>query len=133
MKYFSIEELTRSAVAKAKGIVNEPPQKAVDNLIRLAEAVLDPIREAWGGPIRVNSGYRSEALNRAVGGVRRSQHTAGQAADITVGSVKDNRRLFEMIRGLDIPFDQLINEGGGRWIHISHSERGRREILNFEF
>ena len=70
MKYFSIKELTRSTTARRLGIDNTPPASAVIALHQLVDHVLDPLREAWGGPIRVNSGYRCPQLNKAVSGAR---------------------------------------------------------------
>ena len=80
--YFKIEELTYSATAQARHIENVPSAEAVRNLELLTENVLDPIREAWDGPIIVNSGYRCPELNRAVGGAQYSYHMKGMAADI---------------------------------------------------
>ena len=80
--YFKIEELTYSATAQARHIENVPSAEAVRNLELLTENVLDPIREAWGGPIIVNSGYRCPELNKAVGGAQYSYHMKGMAADI---------------------------------------------------
>ena len=82
MKYFKIEELTYSATAQARFIENVPSAEAVRNLELLVKCVLDPLREAWGSPIIINSGYRSEVLNRAVGGAQYSYHMKGMAADI---------------------------------------------------
>ena len=82
MKYFKIQELTRSTTAEACGIDNTPTAEAVKNLESLVLNVLDPLREAWGGPIIITSGYRCEALNARVGGVKNSYHTRGMAADI---------------------------------------------------
>ena len=92
MKYFTIKELTRSDTARWLGIDNTSPPSAVRALHELVDHVLDPLREAWGGPIRVNSGYRCPELNQAVGGTPGSQHQRGEAADITVGSRSGNRR-----------------------------------------
>ena len=86
MKYFTIKELTRSTTAQLRGIDNTPSQQVINNLTALVENVLDPLREAWGAPIHVNSGYRCPALNKAVSGVPASQHMLGEAADITAGS-----------------------------------------------
>jgi len=131
MSYFTIEELTRSATAKARGIDNTPDAVSVKNLHLLIANVLDPLREAWGRPLTVNSGYRSPALNKAVGGVSTSQHTKGQAADITAGTMADNLRLARLVRSLKLPFDQLIIERGGQWLHISHKSSGNRgQVLN---
>lgn len=89
MKHFTMQELASSATAERKGIDNTPDQKAAAALTVLVANVLDPLRDAWGKPIVVNSGYRCPKLNRAVGGVARSQHTKGEAADIRTLS---NRR-----------------------------------------
>ena len=83
-----------SAVARSRGIDNTPPPQAVAALHDLIGHLLDPLREAWGGPVVVNSGYRSPALNAAVGGAPRSRHMYGEAADITVGSPSANAALF---------------------------------------
>ncbi len=129
-KYFSIAELTRSSTAAARGIDNTPPPEAAACLRRLIDDLLDPIRERWGDPITVNSGYRCPELNRAVGGVATSQHCRGEAADITAGSPEKNRELFEMIRSSSLPFDQLIDESRFTWVHISHAASNRRQVLH---
>ena len=132
MKYFTIKELTRSATARCLGIDNTPPASVVKALHELVDHVLDPLREAWGGPIRVNSGYRCPELNQAVGGTPGSQHQRGEAADITVGSRSGNRRLLELIKRLNLPVDQCIDEKGCRWIHVSHRPgRNRRMYMKF--
>lgn len=132
MKYFTMEELTRSATAERLGIDNTPPGEARAWLEQLAEKVLDPLREKWGGPIRVTSGYRSVRLNAAVGGAKGSQHVLGQAADLTVGSREKNRDLFNLIRAGSLPFDQLIDEKGFSWVHVSCGPRGRRQVLRWD-
>lgn len=133
MKYFTIQELTISNTAERKGIDNTPDQKAAAALTALVANVLDPLREAWGRPIVVNSGYRCPKLNRAVGGVARSQHTKGEAADIRTLSNRrwENEQLFKLIVQLKLPFDQLIDEHGYSWIHVSYAEgRNRRQVLH---
>ena len=82
MRYFSLSELTQSATATAHSIANVPTAEAVKNLELLVTRVLDPLREAWGSPIIVTSGYRCEELNKRVGGVKTSYHLRGMAADI---------------------------------------------------
>lgn len=129
MKYFTIEELTRSTTASLRGIDNTPSQLVIDNLTALVNNVLDPLREAWGKPIKVNSGYRCRALNKAVGGVPASQHMLGQAADITGGSQDANRELYSLLKRLNLPVDQAINEHDFRWLHISYSPRHRRHFF----
>lgn len=132
MRYFTISELTRSDTARRLGIDNRPPASAVAALHALVDNVLDPLREAWGGPIHVNSGYRCPELNRIVGGTSTSQHQRGEAADITVGTRSGNRRLLALIRRLNLPVDQCIDEKGCRWIHVSHRpNRNRRLYMKF--
>ena len=132
MKYFTIKELTRAMTATRYGIDNTPPASAVKALHDLVDNVLDPLREAWGGPIRVNSGYRCPELNKLVGGTPTSQHQRGEAADITVGSRSANRRLLALIKQLNLPVDQCIDEQGCHWIHVSH-RRGRNRRLYMKF
>ena len=133
-KYFSIAELTKSSTAIKKKINNTPTKEVENNLNQLIDNILDPLREAWGQPIIVGSGYRCEALNKAVGGASHSQHKLGQAADIHTksDSAEDNKKLFELIKQLKLPFDQLINEYNYNWIHVSYSPRNRRQILNIK-
>ena len=130
MKYFTIKELCKSSTATQKGIDNTPNSEIVSNLEQLVDKVLDPLREEFGEPIIVNSGYRSPALNKAVKGAANSQHVSGQAADITTGSKFGNKRLFILAQKLDLPFDQLIDESNYSWIHISHSPRNRKQVLH---
>lgn len=134
MKYFSINELTASTEAAKRKIDNTPPPSVRVKLSGLVHNLLDPVREKWGRPITVNSGYRCPVLNKAVGGVATSQHVKGEAADITAGSQGENRRLFEMIRDGGFDFDQLIwekgDDTGPAWIHLSFSAgKNRRQIL----
>lgn len=131
-RYFSLKELTRSATASSLGIDNTPDDISVENLTLLADNVLDPIRELWGAPLIVNSGYRSAELNKAIKGASKSQHMSGQAADITTGRIGDNKILFGMIQKSGIPFNQLIDENNYSWIHVSYSERNRREVLHLK-
>ena len=129
MKYFTIEEMTKSSTAKANGIDNTPSEEEVLKLQKLIEAVLDPLREWYGKPIKVNSGYRCEALNKAIGGAKSSQHMLGEAADITVGSKEENEKLFDYIKD-NLEFDQLINESNFSWVHVSYREgRLRKQVL----
>ena len=124
MKYFSINELTSSATALREGIDNRPSKCAYHLLHVLVDQLLDPIREAWGEPIVVGSGYRCKQLNALVGGAKYSHHLLGCAADIIAGNRADHRKLFKIIQQMHqegrIKFTQLIWEGDGRWIHISY-------------
>ena len=124
MKYFTISELTSSATAQREGIDNRPNKCAYQLLHVLVEQLLDPIREAWGAPIVVSSGYRCKELNALVGGAQYSHHILGCAADIIAGSKAEHRKLFKLIQQMQqagkIRFTQLIAENDGRWIHISY-------------
>lgn len=137
MKYFTIDELCHSDTAQAKGIDNSPSAVVRGNLEALVSNVLDPLREAFGKPIIVNSGYRSNLLNKTLKGAKNSQHTRGEAADITAEDASENFELFEMIR-TTLPFDQLIWEKGTRtypaWIHVSFKREGRnrKQILKIK-
>ena len=131
MKYFTIEELTRSATAIRRGIDNTPDITIKANLKALVENILDPLRSAWGRPIIVTSGYRCPLLNRAVGGATNSAHLYGYAADIrTVTDTRaDNARLLRLLLNLGLPYDQVINEypdaqGRPDWIHVSYKRVG---------
>lgn len=135
-KYFTKEELIGSTIAVARGIDNTPPPAVLPKLAALANKLLDPVREMWGAPIHINSGYRSpgpKGLNAAVGGAVNSQHIRGEAADITTGSAAGNRQLFNKIveaqkRGA-IVFDQLIDEKGYAWLHLSFKATGNRNQI----
>ena len=135
MQYFTISELTRSQTAKALHIDNFPTPEAVDNMEVLINECLDHIRELWGKPIYVTSGYRCPELNKAVKGKATSQHLKGEAADITTGNIDDNKKLFNLIVGNinGIVYDQLIDESGYQWLHISYkAERNRMQILHLK-
>ena len=134
MKHFTMRELIKSPTAQRLGISNEPTEAVKANLTALVEHILDPLREAWGAPIIVTSGYRSLQLNKAVYGAASSQHMLGQAADIHAMSdnPKENRKLLDLIIKLGLPFDKLINEYPNRkmqpdWIHVSYSPMNRRQ------
>lgn len=133
MKYFTIEELTKSATAKRLGIDNTPNREIQTNLKALVDNVLDPLRQRFGAPIIVTSGYRCDRLNKVVGGATNSQHCKGMAADIrTVSDNRaDNMRLLRCLIASDLKFDQLICEypdSSGRpdWIHVSFNLKGNR-------
>lgn len=131
MRNFTIQELTASTTAEAKKINNDPTPEAAENLKLLVDKVLDPLRDAYGKPIRVNSGYRSPALNAAVKGSKTSQHVKGQAADITGGSKQENKKLFDLAQELNLPYCQLIDERGFTWVHISYDKNNvKRQILH---
>lgn len=130
-KYFTIGELCKSETALANNISNTPDNTTIERLNALMEECLDKVRELWGKPIGVNSGYRSAELNRAVGGKKNSQHLRGEACDITTRCKAHNKRLFEMICASDIEFDQLIDESNYKWLHISYCKGdNRKQVLH---
>lgn len=130
MKYFTIKELCKSSTATQKRIDNTPNSEIVNNLKQLVDQVLDPLRKRYGKPITVNSGYRCEQLNKAVKGAVNSQHIKGLAADITAGSAAENKILFQLVQELNLPFDQLIDEKKFSWIHVSVSNKPRKQVLH---
>ena len=125
-KNFTLKELTKTSV----GLPNNPTDVEVERLKLLCEKVLQPLRDKYGNPIIVNSGYRSPDVNKAVGGVSSSQHVRGEAVDITAGSKERNKRLFEILKTME--FDQLINERDYSWIHVSYTicRDNRNQILH---
>ena len=129
-KYFTIIELCKSDTARARGIDNTPTEEVKENLQALIENVLDPLREAYGKPISVNSGYRCPELNKVVGGVSNSQHVKGQAADIDVHNTAGNQKLYDYIIQ-NLTFDQCLWENGGAWIHVSYKKDGNNRKQAF--
>lgn len=123
-RYFTLAELIRSAEAKKLGIDNTPTFEVVEHLRELTEKVLEPMRAAYGMPIKVSSGYRCLELNRAVGGAATSVHQIGYAADLQVGGSFEKFRAFvvQWFRKTGTRFDQLLIESdrktGARWIHV---------------
>lgn len=138
-KNFTLEELTQSPTAKRLNINNEPAEKELNSLLALCRNILQPVRDAYGKPIVISSGYRSERLNKVVGGSKTSQHVKGEAADIhTISDTKEsNKALFkvimEMIQDGKITVGQLINEYDYNWIHISlPTKEHKNQIFNIK-
>lgn len=131
MKYFTIAELCKSDTADRLGIDNRLPKDLLPNVENLITEVLDPLREWYGKPITINSGFRSPALNKAVGGSATSDHMQGRAADITGGSPAENKKLFNLVQSLGLPFDQLIDEKNFAWVHVSYrsEKENRKQVL----
>jgi len=133
MKYFTLKELCKSSTADKLGINNQCALEQARRLAALVNNVLDPLREAWGKPVCINSGYRCPELNKRVGGAANSQHVEGEAADITAGSKEENKKLFDLALSLNLPFDQLIDEKGFSWVHISHrKDDNRKQVLHLK-
>ena len=133
-KNFSMEELVASNTARMKGIDNTPDKEVEARLVQLAQQVLQPLRDSYGKPIQISSGYRCQALNKAIGGVSTSQHLKGEAVDINNGQI-ENKKLFllasKMIKEGVITVGQLIDEKGYKWLHISLPDnKHRNQILH---
>lgn len=134
MKYFSIKELERSETASRLGINNAATPEARAALENLVLSLLDPLREAYGHPIFVNSGYRCPKLNAAIKGAANSQHMRGEAVDIdTRKGTRENEKLFNLIRER-FDFDQLIDEKNFAWVHVSFKspKKNRRQTLHLK-
>jgi len=134
-KHLALAEVMRSETAKRKGISNMPTLEHIENFKLLAENVFQPIREHFGVPIHISSGYRSKALNTAVGGSLSSQHCSGEAIDIDMdGTSVTNAQIFNYIKD-NLNFDQMIWEFGTDtnpdWVHVSYESTGkqRKQIL----
>lgn len=134
-KNLALSEVTSSNTAKRKGISNMPTPEHIENFKKLAENVFQPIREHFDAPIKISSGYRSAALNKAIGGASSSQHCSGEAIDIDMdGTSITNAQVFNYIKD-NLVFDQLIWEFGTDknpdWVHVSYESTGkqRKQIL----
>ena len=129
-KNLALVEVTRSETAKRRGISNMPTPEHIENFKLLAEKVFQPIREHFGVPIHISSGYRSKALNTAIGGSLTSQHCSGEAIDIDMdGTSVTNAQIFNYIKD-NLNFDQLIWEFGTDsnpdWVHVSYESTGKQ-------
>lgn len=120
---FTLDELT----VTSRNVRNEPNEAEIAHLRALAVNILQPLRDALGKPVTINSAFRSESVNRLVGGSSTSQHRLGQAADIRVDGMT-SRQVCKKIVELKLPYDQLIEEFG-RWTHVSHGPRNRRQQM----
>jgi hypothetical protein len=135
-KNLTLAEMVRSESAKRAGINNTPTKAHLDNMIKLAKNVFQPIRDYFKVPIRISSGYRSAALNASIKGTsKNSQHSLGEAIDIDMDGTKTtNKEIFDYIKN-NINFDQLIWEFGTddnpAWVHVSYRTSGnqRKQIL----
>ena len=138
-EHFTLNEFTKSITAERLGIKNEPDYEKVQAMKQLCREVLEPLRQHYGKPIRITSGYRCPLLNAAVGGVTNSQHMLGEAADLSVPSEAVARDWFLwLVKNTD--FDQLLFEHNTRlkncWLHISCRYNRRRNrhqaIFNYK-
>ena len=132
-KNLALSEVTRSETAKRRGISNMPTPEHIENFKKLAENVFQPIRDHFGVPIRISSGYRSKELNTAIGGSLSSQHCQGEAIDIDMdGTSITNAQIFNYIKE-NLEFDQLIWEFGTDtnpdWVHVSYESTGKQRKM----
>jgi D-alanyl-D-alanine dipeptidase len=130
-KHITLKEATYSATGEAKKIDNSPTAEHLANMKLLAEKVFEPVREWYGKPIKINSFYRSKALNMAIpGSSLTSQHSKGEAMDMDTAS--DNKKIFEYIKN-NLDFDQMIWEFGTAenpdWVHVSYKASGNRKQI----
>ena len=126
---FTLEELSHSNTAVARGIENIPDVQQQLNLTVLAKRLLQPLRDIYNEPFIINSGFRSQETNKTVGGVPNSQHTKGQAADV---QVKDPRKLLTALLKSGLDFDQAIlyQDGRNNFLHMSYnSGHNRKQVL----
>ena len=134
--HFKLSEFIKSSTATARKIDNTPSQEVISNLQALCQNVLEPLREYFNCPIIIGSGYRSPALNKAVGGVKNSQHMTGQAADIHIPDTATGSAWFEWMED-NLLFDQLIKEKSTKtsksfWIRVSFRRDGKnRQQVKF--
>lgn len=136
-KNFTLSEFTASATARKYNLDNTPTVTVAMKLQQLVIHCLQPLRDALGVPVKINSGYRSEAVNShpAVNGARLSQHLIGEAADIRVENDEIGNKMFDWLKN-NVEFDQLIKEHLSNnspvwWIHISYKpmSRNRHEVI----
>tara|TARA_R110000803_G_scaffold1617_7_gene5152 strand:+ start:1479 stop:1925 length:447 start_codon:yes stop_codon:yes gene_type:complete len=128
-KHISYKEAVRSNYAKKHKIENEPNDEQIENMQLIAEKVFEPLREWVGGPIKVNSMFRSKKLNTGIKGSLTSQHLKGQAIDLTTMGLKTNLEIFNYIKD-NLDFDQVIWEYGRKnpvWIHVSYKAKNNRK------
>lgn len=136
--HITLREATESYTAKRKNIDNHPSQYELTNMVGVAENIFEPLRKWVGGPIKINSFFRSKELNKAIGGSSKSQHCEGRAIDIDdVYGYKTNAEMFDYIK-CNLDFDQIIWEFGTdenpNWVHVSYvsAEENRRRCLKAE-
>lgn len=128
-KHINYIEATHSPTAVNLGINNNPNETQLEAMKLVAEKCFEPLRTWYNKPIKINSFFRSDLLNRAVKGSLTSQHKKGEAIDIDAGSKEENKKLFEYIKN-HLDFDQVINEYNYSWVHVSYSKvKNRKQIL----
>lgn len=126
---FELKEFVRSSTAEKLGINNVPDSNAIESLKNLCEKLLQPLRDAYKKPIKINSGYRSQALNNAVNGSKTSQHMKGEAADCAING--EAEELLQLLIETNLDFDQAILYRSQNFLHLSYKLKGenRRQVL----
>jgi len=128
-EHISYNEATLSPKAIRNGIKNEPNDIQLENMKLVAEMCFEPLREWYGKPIRINSFFRCEALNKLVKGSKTSDHMEGKSIDMDAGSIEENKKIFNWCKD-NLDFKQLINEYNYSWVHISYDlKNNRNQIL----
>lgn len=138
-EHFSLEEMTRSETAQIRHIINNPSELAIDNLTILCQRVLEPTRKIVGKPLIINSGYRSERLNSAVGGVKSSYHLTGKAADIHADNEEDAMNIAKAALRQRITDTAIVESYLGAaapkrkyWVHVQWSYAPRHKLMRID-
>lgn len=130
-QHFNLAEFTQSQTATRKGIDNTPNSVVINNLTIVA-ANMETVRTLLNNlPIAISSGYRSPALNKAVGGSKTSAHVDGWACDFICPAFGTPVQIVDKLKDSDLKFDQIIEEG--TWVHISFAPTRRRQVLKATF
>lgn len=128
-KHISYDEAVLSPTALRAKIDNTPNDDVLEAMQHVANNLFEPLREWYAKPIKINSFYRCEKLNKLVKGASTSQHLKGEAIDISAGSKEENKKLFDWVNA-HMEFDQLINEYDYTWVHISlRKNNNRNQVL----
>jgi uncharacterized protein YcbK (DUF882 family) len=127
-KHITFKEATQSNTAIRFGIKNNPNSIELESMKLVANQLFEPLREWYGKPIKINSFFRCEELNKKVGGSKTSGHVLGNSIDIDAGSIEENKKLFDYIKD-NLMFDQLINEYNFSWVHISYKKNSNRKQI----
>lgn len=125
-KHISYKEATFSATATRLKLSNDPTEQHLKAMKLVAEKCFEPLREWYGEPLRINSFYRGNALNKAVKGSKTSQHCKGEAIDIDAGNIEENEKIHNWMKE-NLDFTQLINEYNFSWVHISYDPKNLKK------
>lgn len=125
-KHITYKEATFSATATRLKLSNDPTEQHLKAMKLVAEKCFEPLREWYGEPLRINSFYRGNALNKAVKGSKTSQHCKGEAIDIDAGSIDENEKIYNWIKE-NLEFTQLINEYNFSWVHVSYDPKNLKK------